>query len=190
MAGFETSEQVSPLHARARRWGIDASDPRWGDGHYYNYGGDCLDTRIYPRAKFVSEFGFQSFPSFLTAKQATAPQDWSYTSPMFNFRRAALPVFLTSCLTLEALRGAFDTRLFLFACVECLKGAPEAEAGTCLCCCCRQRKDNGNPTLFAQVSRQFHVPPAEASAGQSQAALFQQWIYLTQARPLLSLTLP
>ena len=70
------------------RWGIDASDPRWGDGHYYNYGGDCLDTRIYPRAKFVSEFGFQSYPSFLTAKEATAPQDWSYTSPMFNFRCA------------------------------------------------------------------------------------------------------
>ena len=51
------------------------------------------------------------------------------------------------------------------------------------CCAAgRQRKDNGNPTLYAQIARQFDVPAAEASNGQSQAALFQHWIYLTQAR--------
>ena len=53
---------------------------------------------------------------------------------------------------------------------------------TCLKFLCRQRKDNGNPTLFAQVARNFHMPPATGSPGQNQANLFQQWIYLTQAR--------
>lgn len=47
----------------------------------------------------------------------------------------------------------------------------------------RQRKDNGNPTLYAQIARQFDVPAAEGSNGQNQAALFQHWIYLTQVRP-------
>lgn len=70
----------------ARRWGIDASDPRWGDGHYYDYTGDCLDTRVYPRSKFVSEFGFQSYPSFSILKNVTAPEDWSYTSAFMNYR--------------------------------------------------------------------------------------------------------
>lgn len=74
------------------RWGIDASDPRWGDGHYYNYGGDCLDPRVYPRSKFVSEFGFQAFPSFSVLKQVTAPEDWSYTSAMMNYRCWAVPI--------------------------------------------------------------------------------------------------
>ena len=68
------------------RWGIDASDPRWGDGHYYDYTGDCLDTRVYPRSKFVSEFGFQSYPSFGALKNVTVPEDWSYTSAMMNYR--------------------------------------------------------------------------------------------------------
>ena len=68
------------------RWGIDASDPRWGDGHYYDYTGDCLDTRVYPRSKFVSEFGFQSYPSFSALKNVTVPEDWSYTSAMMNYR--------------------------------------------------------------------------------------------------------
>jgi hypothetical protein len=73
------------------RWGIDASDPRWGDGHYYNYGGDCLDVRVYPRSKFVSEFGFQSYPSFSVLKEVSAPEDWAYDSAFANYRCA--PVF-------------------------------------------------------------------------------------------------
>ncbi len=68
------------------RWGLDASDPRWGDGHYYDYTGDCLDTRVYPRSKFVSEFGFQSYPSFNVLKNVTVEEDWSYTSAMMNYR--------------------------------------------------------------------------------------------------------
>lgn len=87
MYGTLTSFQQND--AKMCRWGIDASDPRWGDGHYYNYGGDCLDPRVYPRSKFVSEFGFQSYPSFSVLKQYTAPQDWSYTSPMMNYRCAS-----------------------------------------------------------------------------------------------------
>lgn len=70
------------------RWGLDASDPRWGDGHYYNYGGDCLDPRVYPRAKFVSEFGFQSYPSFSVLKEVSAPEDWAYNSAFTNYRCA------------------------------------------------------------------------------------------------------
>ena len=41
----------------------------------------------YPRAKFVSEFGFQSFPSWVVYENATEPQDWDYTSPMTAFRQ-------------------------------------------------------------------------------------------------------
>ena len=79
------SNEIPPTECRGR-WGIDASDPRWGDGHYYDYTGDCLDTRVYPRSKFVSEFGFQSYPSFGALKNVTVPEDWSYTSAMMNYR--------------------------------------------------------------------------------------------------------
>ncbi|CAL8468004.1 g7542 [Coccomyxa elongata] len=123
------SNQIKGMDPYAKRWGLDASDPRWGDGHYYNYGGDCLDPRVYPRSKFVSEFGFQSYPSFSVLKQVTAPEDWSYTSAMMNYRN---------------------------------------------------RHDNGNPQLIAQIARQFNVPAATAPPGGNQAFQFNQFIYLTQ----------
>lgn len=46
---------------------------------------------------------------------------------------------------------------------------------------CRNRKDNGNPTLIAQIARQFNVPAAMAPPGGNQAFQFNQFIYLTQA---------
>ena len=44
---------------RINRWG-NAQDPSCGDVHFYNYDDDALDPRIYPEAKFVSEFGYQA----------------------------------------------------------------------------------------------------------------------------------
>ena len=34
-------------------------DPNYGDVHYYNYKDDCRDWRNFPKARFVSEFGYQ-----------------------------------------------------------------------------------------------------------------------------------
>jgi len=72
----------------ASRWGIDGSDPKMGDTHFYNYGSDCTDVRVYPRSKFVSEFGTQSYPSFSVLRNVTAPSDWAYDSAMSNYRCA------------------------------------------------------------------------------------------------------
>jgi len=47
---------------------------------------------------------------------------------------------------------------------------------------CRNRKDNGNPTLVAQIARHFNLPSPTASSSSAQADLFQQFIYLTQVR--------
>jgi hypothetical protein len=44
-------------------WG-DVADPRFGDNHVYDYASDAWDPATYPPAKFVSEFGFMSLPSF------------------------------------------------------------------------------------------------------------------------------
>jgi beta-mannosidase len=44
-----------------------------GDVHFYNYEDDCEDAGIYPEARFVSEFGFQSHPSVPTYKAALPP---------------------------------------------------------------------------------------------------------------------
>ena len=46
-----------------KRWG-DASDLSRGDIHFYDYTSNLLDSAAYPLAKFVSEFGYMSIPSF------------------------------------------------------------------------------------------------------------------------------
>lgn len=49
-------------------------DYHYGDVHYYTYDLNLWDPRIYPRARFVSEYGFQSLASYrswLASKQST-----------------------------------------------------------------------------------------------------------------------
>lgn len=58
---------------------------KYGDVHYYNYLLDSWDYTIYPSAKFVSEYGFQSFPSY---------QSW--LSQISNSSCLTFP--LTSCI--------------------------------------------------------------------------------------------
>ena len=67
------------------RWG-NPSDVYAGDVHFYDYASNCVDPAIYPRAKFVSEYGFQSYPSFSVYKRYTQAKDWSIQSNMSDYR--------------------------------------------------------------------------------------------------------
>lgn len=49
----------------------------FSDVHYYNYAGDCQDSSIYPHARFISEFGFQSAPSLESLREISNDLDWS-----------------------------------------------------------------------------------------------------------------
>ncbi|KJE94140.1 mannosidase [Capsaspora owczarzaki ATCC 30864] len=69
-----------------KRWG-DVGGTAYGDVHFYDYADDCQSVAIYPQARFVSEFGFQSFPSFQTWLAVTTSEDWSYDSALMQFRQ-------------------------------------------------------------------------------------------------------
>ena len=53
----------------------------------YNYDADCSDVAVFPRSRFISEFGWQSLPSLFTWRQMSEPSDWSYRSPLSLFRQ-------------------------------------------------------------------------------------------------------
>ncbi|XP_048365176.1 beta-mannosidase isoform X2 [Sphaerodactylus townsendi] len=55
-------------------------DTHYGDTHYYNYLSDCWNWTTFPRTRFASEYGFQSWPSFSTLAKVSSEEDWSYTS--------------------------------------------------------------------------------------------------------------
>ena len=74
-----------------------------GDVHFYDTDdkNDPWSTTLYPRAKFVSEFGFQSFPSFSSYQKQSATSDWSYNSSATAFRL----VLTCTYLSLQHLTG-------------------------------------------------------------------------------------
>lgn len=61
-------------------------DLRMLTGRLHMLCADVLDPKIWPRAKFISEFGFQSWPSWQLYQQVTEPADWARHSDMSEFR--------------------------------------------------------------------------------------------------------
>lgn len=61
--------------------------PEYGDVHFYNYVDDCLSLAIYPRARYSSEYGYQSWPSYNTLKAISDPvEDLFYGTDFFHHR--------------------------------------------------------------------------------------------------------
>lgn len=69
------------------KWWGDPDSWHAGDVHFYDYKSDPLDPAMYPRARFVSEFGFQSHPSFDAFARETDPADWARTAPLVLYRQ-------------------------------------------------------------------------------------------------------
>ncbi|KAF6261504.1 glycoside hydrolase superfamily [Scenedesmus sp. NREL 46B-D3] len=68
------------------RWGY-IGDTRYGSVHHYDYMSDCENFRSYPTSKFVTEFGWQSYPMPETYAGAMQPEeDWGVGNPMNEFR--------------------------------------------------------------------------------------------------------
>jgi beta-mannosidase len=73
-------------------WSASAEIVTRGDVHYYNLDGDCLNVSAYPRARWVTEHGWESFPSFFTlAPTLGGPEDYGFNSSMVASRQQHPP---------------------------------------------------------------------------------------------------
>ncbi|MFH1377318.1 MAG: glycoside hydrolase family 2 protein [Planctomycetota bacterium] len=70
------------------KWGWP-QDPTVGDVHYWDvwHGGKPLEEYRNVRARFVSEFGFQSFPSIETLRPCLPETDFNVTAPNMEHRQ-------------------------------------------------------------------------------------------------------
>ncbi|XP_063965310.1 beta-mannosidase-like isoform X1 [Lytechinus pictus] len=85
---FMSSSPSNGLLTEMQGWvAKDPSSVYYGDVHYYNYSADCWDVSSYPKPRFASEYGVQSWPSFRTLGPVSIATDWSYSSAFSNHRQ-------------------------------------------------------------------------------------------------------
>jgi beta-mannosidase len=71
----------------SKLWDVDPFDERYGDTRHYDYTSLCTDVANFPRGRFTSEYGWQSFPSLQTLAPVTQPADWQVTSELMLQRQ-------------------------------------------------------------------------------------------------------
>ncbi|XP_004431061.1 PREDICTED: beta-mannosidase [Ceratotherium simum simum] len=78
---FVTSSPTNGAESVAEGWvSHNPYDKHFGDIHFYDYVSDCWNWKIFPKARFASEYGYQSWPSFSTLEKVSSEEDWSYES--------------------------------------------------------------------------------------------------------------
>jgi len=84
-----SSSPSNGLEEEKENWiAKDPQDPRYGDVHYYNYQDPLWNWKLFPSAKFASEYGFQSYPSLETLSQVIKESDLSYPiTPIIQHRQ-------------------------------------------------------------------------------------------------------
>ena len=77
---FVPSSSSNGLQTEKEGWisNETVNDPLYGDIHLYYYGTEPLNYKIYPAARFASEYGFESFPSIHAFSHVTNQSDLSY----------------------------------------------------------------------------------------------------------------
>ncbi|XP_055970074.1 beta-mannosidase [Sorex fumeus] len=85
---FLPSSPTNGARSEAEGWLSEHPDSSlYGDTHFYDYARDCWDWRIFPRARLVSEYGYQSWPSLSSLQQVSAPEDWFSGSSFLAHRQ-------------------------------------------------------------------------------------------------------
>ncbi|XP_010639888.1 beta-mannosidase [Fukomys damarensis] len=85
---FVASSPSNGAETIAEGWvAKDPNSNHYGDVHFYNYNSDCWDWTVFPKARFVSEYGYQSWPSFSTLEKVSGKEDWSYNSTFTRHRQ-------------------------------------------------------------------------------------------------------
>nr|XP_055026056.1 beta-mannosidase [Misgurnus anguillicaudatus] len=85
---FLVSSPTNGIQSEKEGWvANNPYDPHYGDTHYYNYTKDCWNWTEFPRTRFASEFGFQSWPSLSTLNKVSVPSDWDFSSDFSAHRQ-------------------------------------------------------------------------------------------------------
>jgi len=84
---FLASSPSNGDETRAAPLAANPGSPLQGDVHFYNYDANCWDASVFPWARFASEFGFQSWPSWATLQHQFSFDQTYWNSPLMKWRQ-------------------------------------------------------------------------------------------------------
>ncbi|XP_075905667.1 beta-mannosidase [Nelusetta ayraudi] len=85
---FLVSSPTNGAESQREGWvAANPYDPLYGDTHFYSYTDDCWDWTKFPRTRFASEYGFQSWPSFSALQPVSVKEDWNYSGSFSAHRQ-------------------------------------------------------------------------------------------------------
>ena len=76
--------------AESRQEGWVAKDPGsslYGDVHHYNYTANCWNAEVFPKPRFASEYGYQSYPSLESLKKVSLLTDLKWNGSLMYYRQ-------------------------------------------------------------------------------------------------------
>ena len=83
-----SSPANGPASLKPFTWGWGYSrDLSQGDLHFYDYTVDCSVPSNFPQPRHLTEWGWQSYPSFITWRSVTSAEDWQLDSPLMQNRQ-------------------------------------------------------------------------------------------------------
>ena len=85
---FIVSSPSNALESESEGWvAQNPRSPLYGDVHYYNYTANCWDTTVFPKPRFASEYGYQSYPSYETLEKISLEDDLTWDSILMIYRQ-------------------------------------------------------------------------------------------------------
>ena len=89
---FIASSPTNGLESVKEGWlSQNPYDTHYGDTHFYDYINDCWNWTVYPKTRFASEYGFQSWPSFSSIKKVRLGFH-TLLSPLLSFSEMNEPL--------------------------------------------------------------------------------------------------
>jgi len=83
---YVPTSPASGLESPSNPISFPGMTPARGDMHVYVYDGNCLDPTRYPRARAATEFGWQSYSTFISLAELISPTDFDFWSPSVQRR--------------------------------------------------------------------------------------------------------
>ncbi|XP_033369779.1 beta-mannosidase isoform X2 [Parus major] len=88
---FVASSPTNGLESVKEGWlSRDPYDTHYGDTHFYDYNSDCWNWTVYPKTRFASEYGFQSWPSFSTIEKVMQAQCVKTETEFYRFSQSEI----------------------------------------------------------------------------------------------------